>query len=100
MVLGDLLLHAIGKAQWVHSVAAREHRVGVHVLAQVDVALHERVVFGLVDARLAMSRNDGWKSASGQRNRSLRMVISWQPSGSSKLFSSDDDDDAAVVTNE
>merc|ERR1712054_335052 len=40
---GDLLGHAVGDAR-VHGGAAREHDVGVQVLADVDVALHDRVV--------------------------------------------------------
>ena len=47
---GDLLLHAVRDAR-VHGGAARQHRVGVQVLSDVDVALHDRVVGGLVDAR-------------------------------------------------
>ena len=45
----DLLLHAVGDARE-HGGAARQHGVGVQVLADVDVALHDRVVGGLVDA--------------------------------------------------
>ena len=45
----DLLLHAIGDAV-VHGGAAGQHRVGVEVLTDVDVALHDRVVRRLVDA--------------------------------------------------
>ena len=47
---GDLLLHAVGDA-WVHGGAARHDVVGVQVLPDVDVALHDAVVGGLVDAR-------------------------------------------------
>jgi len=45
----DLLLHAVGDARE-HGGAAREHRVGVEVLADVHVALHDAVVRGFVDA--------------------------------------------------
>ena len=37
---GDLLLHAVGNA-WVHGGAAGEHLVGIQVLSDVDVALHD-----------------------------------------------------------
>merc|ERR1712070_960458 len=46
---GDLLGHAVGDAR-VHGGAAREDDVGVEVLTDVDVALHDGVVGGLVDA--------------------------------------------------
>merc|ERR1719261_287324 len=48
---GDFLLHAVGDARE-HGGAAREHGVGVQVLTDVDVALHDRVVGALVDAGL------------------------------------------------
>ncbi len=37
----DLLLHAVGNARE-HGAAARQHIVGVQVLSDVDVALHDR----------------------------------------------------------
>ena len=45
----DLLLHAVGNARE-HAGATRQHGVGVEVLADVDVALHDGVVARLVDA--------------------------------------------------
>jgi len=45
----DLTLHAVGDARE-HGGAARQHGVGVEVLADVDVALHDGVVARLVDA--------------------------------------------------
>jgi len=45
----DLLLHAVGDAGE-HGRAARHDRVGVQVLADVDVALHDGVERRLVDA--------------------------------------------------
>ena len=45
----DLLLHPVGDA-WVHGGATRQHRVGVEVLADVDVALHDGVEGSFVDA--------------------------------------------------
>merc|ERR1711937_941563 len=44
----DLLLHPVSNA-WVHGGASRQHSVGVQVLPDVDVALHDRVVGGLMD---------------------------------------------------
>eukprot|EP00326_Haptolina_ericina_P003947 CAMPEP_0181225572 /NCGR_PEP_ID=MMETSP1096-20121128/31776_1 /TAXON_ID=156174 ORGANISM="Chrysochromulina ericina, Strain CCMP281" /NCGR_SAMPLE_ID=MMETSP1096 /ASSEMBLY_ACC=CAM_ASM_000453 /LENGTH=272 /DNA_ID=CAMNT_0023318819 /DNA_START=36 /DNA_END=850 /DNA_ORIENTATION=+ len=46
---GDLLGHAVGDAG-VHGGATRQHDVGVQVLTDVDIALHDRVVGRLVDA--------------------------------------------------
>jgi len=46
---GDLLLHAVGDAG-VHGGASGEDGVGVQVLTDVHVALHDGVVDGLVDA--------------------------------------------------
>ena len=46
---GDLLLHTIGYTR-IHGGAAGQHVVGVQILADVDVALHDGVVHGLVDA--------------------------------------------------
>ena len=45
----DLLLHSVGDAR-VHGGATGEDSVGVEVLPDVDVTLHDGVVGGLVDA--------------------------------------------------
>jgi len=45
---GDFLLHTIGNTG-VHGGSAGEDSVGVQILTDVDVALHDRVVDGLVD---------------------------------------------------
>ena len=45
---GDLLLHTVGDAG-VHCAATRENSVGVEILTDVNVALHDGVVGGLVD---------------------------------------------------
>ena len=45
---GDLLLHTVSDAG-VHCAATRENGVGVEILTDVDVALHDGVVGGLVD---------------------------------------------------
>ena len=44
----DLILHAVSNAR-VHGGASRQHSVGVQVLTDVDVTLHDGVVGGLVD---------------------------------------------------
>jgi hypothetical protein len=44
----DLLLHAVSDTRE-HGGASRQHGVGVQVLTDVHVALHDRVVSGLVD---------------------------------------------------
>ena len=44
----DLLLHTVGDAR-VHGATAGENGVGVEILTDVDVALHDGVVAGLVD---------------------------------------------------
>ena len=46
---GDLLLHAVSNAG-VHGGTTGQNNVGVEVLPDVDVALHDGVVGGLVDA--------------------------------------------------
>merc|ERR1712098_280175 len=46
---GDLLLHSVGDTG-VHGGASGHDSVGVQVLTDVDVALHDGVVGGLVDA--------------------------------------------------
>ena len=45
----DLLLHTVGDARE-HGAASRQNGVGVQVLTDVHVALHDGVVAGLVDA--------------------------------------------------
>ena len=46
---GDLLLHSVGDSR-VHGGASGQHGVGVQVLPDINVALHDGVVGGLVDA--------------------------------------------------
>merc|ERR1712045_885736 len=46
---GDLLLHSVGNTG-VHGGASRQDGVGVQVLPDVNVALHDGVVGGLVDS--------------------------------------------------
>jgi len=46
--VGDLFLHTVGDAG-VHGGAAGQDGVGVQVLSDIDIALHDGVVGGLVD---------------------------------------------------
>eukprot|EP00039_Didymoeca_costata_P014648 m.239326 g.239326 ORF g.239326 m.239326 type:complete len:146 (-) comp16066_c1_seq2:109-546(-) len=48
---GDFLLHTVGDT-WEHSGTSREDSVGVQVLSDIDVALHDGVVCALVDTSL------------------------------------------------
>ena len=54
----DLLLHPVGDTG-VHGGASRHDSVGVEVLADVDVALHDGIVGGLVDAAGLHSKEGG-----------------------------------------
>ena len=45
---GDLLLHAVSDTR-VHGGTTGQHVVGVQVLADINVALHDAVVGGLMD---------------------------------------------------
>jgi len=45
---GDLLLHPVGNT-WVHGGATRHDSVGIQVLPDVNIALHDGVVGGLMD---------------------------------------------------
>jgi len=55
---GDFLLHSIGNTG-VHGGTAREDVVGVEVLSDIDVALHDGVVGGLVDTS-GFHTDEGW----------------------------------------
>ena len=44
----DLLLHTVGDAG-VHGATSRENGVGIEILTDVDVTLHDRVVASLMD---------------------------------------------------
>ena len=54
----DLLLHSVGNTR-VHGGTSREHSVGVQVLTDVNVALHDGVVAGLVDTSRLHSEEAG-----------------------------------------
>lgn len=45
----DLLLHPVGDAR-IHGGATGQHRVGIQVLPDVYITLHDGVIRGLVDA--------------------------------------------------
>ncbi len=61
----DLLLHAVGDARE-HGGTARQHDVGLQVLVDCGVALHDRVVGGLVyAARLLHAQQRGLKQGLG-----------------------------------
>ena len=55
---GDFLLHTVGDSG-VHGGATGEDDVGVQILTDVDVTLHDGVVGGLVDSGLLHSE-EGW----------------------------------------
>jgi len=55
---GDFLLHTIGNTG-VHGGTTREDVVGVEVLSDINVALHDGVVSGLVDTG-GFHTNEGW----------------------------------------
>ena len=46
---GDLLLHSVGDSR-VHGGASGENGVGVQVLPDINITLHDGVVSGLVDS--------------------------------------------------
>merc|ERR1712177_91846 len=55
---GDLLLHSVGNTG-VHGGASRHDGVGVQVLPDVNIALHDGVVGGLVDSA-SLHTKEGW----------------------------------------
>ena len=55
-----LLLHPVGNAR-VHGGASRQHSVGVQVLTDVDVTLHDAVVCGFVDTSVFHTYTDQGK---------------------------------------
>jgi hypothetical protein len=61
---GDLLLHPVGNTG-IHGGAAGHHGVGVQVLADVHVTLHDGVVGGLVDAAGLHSQEGGLEEGLG-----------------------------------
>ena len=61
---GDLLLHAVSNTG-VHGGASGHDGVGVQVLPDVDVALHDGVVGGLVDAAALHAQEAGLEDCLG-----------------------------------
>merc|ERR1719507_575719 len=61
---GDLLLHSVGDTG-VHGGASGEDSVGVQVLPDIDVALHDGVVGGLVDAAGPHTQEAGLEESLG-----------------------------------
>jgi len=55
---GDFLLHAVSNT-WVHGGTAGEDVVGVEVLTDINIALHDGVVSGFVDTG-GFHTNEGW----------------------------------------
>merc|ERR1712098_443245 len=55
---GDLLLHSVGNTRE-HGGSTGEHGVGVQVLPDVNIALHDGVVSRLVDTR-GLHSDEGW----------------------------------------
>jgi len=66
---GDFLLHSVGDS-WVHSGTTREDGVGVKILSDIDIALHDGVVSGLVDTGRFHSE-EGWLEESLWASESL-----------------------------
>ena len=67
--IDDLLLHTVGNTG-VHGGTTGQDNVGVQVLTDVDVALHDGVVGGLVDSRL-LHTQEGWLEESLGATESL-----------------------------
>lgn len=65
----DFLLHTVGNT-WVHGGASGQDSVGVQILTDVDVALHDGVVGGLVDAG-RLHTQEGWLEESLWATESL-----------------------------
>jgi len=55
---GDFFLHSVGDS-WVHGGSSGQDGVGVQVFPDVDVALHDGVVGGLVDSSRFHTK-EGW----------------------------------------
>lgn len=54
----DFLLHTVSDT-WVHGGATGQYCVGIQILTDVDIALHDAVVCGLVDAS-RFHTQEGW----------------------------------------
>merc|ERR1712188_121863 len=60
----QLLLHAVGDTRE-HSGSSRKHNVSVQVLTDIDIALHDRVVGGLVDSSGLHTQERGLEESLG-----------------------------------
>merc|ERR1712168_359330 len=62
---GHLLLHPVSNTG-VHGGATRQHGVGIQILPDIDVALHDGVVGGLMDpGGLHVSHHEGLEESLG-----------------------------------
>merc|ERR1719342_1681021 len=66
---GDLLLHSVGDTG-VHGGASGHNSVGIEVLSDINVALHDGVVGGLVDSA-GLHSEEGWLEESLGASESL-----------------------------
>merc|ERR1719282_1687711 len=66
---GDLLLHSVSNTG-VHSGASGHDGVGVQVLSDVNIALHDGIVGGLMDTASLHSK-EGWLEESLRASESL-----------------------------
>merc|ERR1719505_126524 len=66
---GDLLLHTVSDT-WVHGGASGQDGVGVQVLSDVNIALHDGVVGGLMDT-VGLHTDEGWLEESLWASESL-----------------------------
>merc|ERR1719495_2448008 len=69
----DLLLHTVSNTR-VHGGASRHDSVGIQVLTDVNITLHDRVVGGLMDAA-------GFHSEEGRLEKSLRTTETFITNG-------------------
>ena len=66
---GDLLLHTVSNT-WVHGGASRQDGVSVQVFPDVNIALHDGVVGGLMDT-VGLHTDEGWLEGSLRASESL-----------------------------
>ena len=67
--IGDLLLHPVGNSG-VHGGSAGKDSIAVEVTSDVNVALHDGVVSGLMDSS-GLHSNEGWLEESLRASESL-----------------------------
>ena len=66
---GNFLLHSV-RDSWEHCCTSRKHGSGVEILSDIDIALHDGVVSGLVDTGRFHSE-EGWLEESLWASESL-----------------------------